>query len=482
MHLPLLALECIRPRWSEPGLFAVVERERVVAVSPQAHAAGVALGMRAGGVAAVAPSTTLLPRAPERELAARQAAALALLQYTPEVALAGSEGLLLDVSASLTLFRGRLALARAMRASLAALGLSATLGMAPTSQGAWLLARQRREHGVPLRRRAVRMALLERLLDQLPATDLPAALPFAEWLSGIGAERIGALRRLPRQGIQRRMGRATLAQLDQAYGLAPELHEWLQVPEQFAARLETMERVEHAEALLDGATSLLAQLTGWLVSTHQAVAAFALLLEHERGRAAVPPSVIEVQLGQPAWRSEHLVRLLKERLGRTELVAPVIALQLEARQLRALAPPNGGLFPEPGGTAEDFQRLVELLSARLGSENVLAPAVVHDHRPEVRNAWLPLAMLGRRGERGPAQEQPFWLLPKPIPLLVRGDRPFYQSPLKMVSGPERVEAGWWNDQLAARDYYVAQADDATCYWIYLERVVNGHWHLHGIFA
>ena len=460
----------------------MIDQDRVVAASREARQAGVHLGMRAGGVSAVAPATVLLERDPAREQATLEAMAMALLQYTPEVAHAGG-GLVLDVTASLTLFRGRLAIMRAMRASVRLLGVTAWLGAAPTAHGAWLLARQRRERGRTLRRRVVTMGALERRLDLLPVVSLPAARPFEEWLMGIGAERLGALRRLPRQGLQRRMGKAVLAELDQAYGLAPELYRWIVVPERFSARVETFDRVEHAEALLEGASGLLAQMVGWLVASQQAVAVFALLLELERGRGALPPIAIEITLAEPAWRAEHLERLLKERLARVELTAPVIALRLEARQLAPLAPPNASLFPEPGGNSEDFHRLVELLSARLGAENVLVPVTVDDHRPEVSNAWAPIGTRRpRASDPGQSRDQPFWLLPKPIPLLVRGDRPYYTSPLKMVSGPERIEAGWWNDQLAGRDYYVAQAEDASCYWIYLERVVDGRWHLHGIYA
>jgi protein ImuB len=66
--------------------------------------------------------------------------ALRLLQYTPEVAFAGEASLLLDVTASLRAFGGRLALCRRVRASVAALGFTPQIGMAPTAQGAWLLA------------------------------------------------------------------------------------------------------------------------------------------------------------------------------------------------------------------------------------------------------------------------------------------------------------------------------------------------------
>jgi protein ImuB len=148
-----------------------------------------------------------------------------------------------------------------------------------------------------------------------------------------------------------------------------------------------------------------------------------------------------------------------------------------------MAPPNQSLFPDPGGSPEDFHRLLELLTARLGPENVLIPADVEDYRPEVCNTWLPAT--GKRPKSQLEQVfdgRPFYLLPQPIALLVRDERPFYGSPLKIVQGPERIEAGWWNDQTAARDYYVAQGIDATCYWIYLERTQQARWYLHGLYA
>jgi len=161
----------------------------------------------------------------------------------------------------------------------------------------------------------------------------------------------------------------------------------------------------------------------------------------------------------------------------------VIALRLEAVEIEAMAPPNAALFPEPGGSAQDYRRLLELLTARLGHENVLCPADVADYRPEVCNAWVPAATSRPKTPMHDVFDgRPFFLLAKPIALLMRNERPFYGSPLKIVQGPERLEAGWWNDQTAARDYYIAQGSDASCYWIYLERTHNARWYLHGLYA
>jgi protein ImuB len=327
------------------------------------------------------------------------------------------------------------------------------------------------------------MTTLVRQLDQLPCGLLPETQPFGEWLNDIGARNLGAVRRLPRAGLLRRTDAVLLSVLDRAYGEAPELFDWIKPPLTFRARLETGDRVEHADDLLDGATRLLLQLVGWLASQQRAIRIFTFYLEHERGRSAVPPTALDVALAEPAWKETHLIRLVKERLAKLELPAPVIALRLEAVKIEAMAPPNASLFPDPGGSAEEFHRLLELLVARLGSDNVLVPGVVDDYRPEVCNTWVPAAGGARRGQLQEVfQGRPFFLLPKPIALLMRDERPFYGSALRIVQGPERIEAGWWNDQTAARDYYLAQGSDDTRYWIYLERTQEARWYLHGLYG
>ena len=462
----------------------VIDRGHVLAMSGQAAVSGVCVGMRRGGVQALCPDALLDERDATREREALDAIALALLQYTPEVALAEEFSLLLDVTASLRAFRGRLALCRLVRTSVHALGFTPQIGMGPTAQGAWLLARYQAERRQPAQRRVVRMESMARLLDALPCTLLPAVRPYQEWLAGIGCGTLRGLRKLPRAGLQRRSDRKVLEALDRAYGLAPEIFDWMQPPKVFTARLELPDRIEHAEAVLFAARRLLLQMAGWLVARQLAVARFALLLEHERGRNAIAPTPIEIALADPAWREEHLTRLLKERLGRTELCAPVIAVRLETRELSALQPPSESLFPEPGGTPEDYRRLLELLTARLGEHGVLAPSPCADYRPEVSNAWAPAATSMRRpAEHYPAAERPFWMLETPVALSVRGHRPFYGSQLKIITGPERIECGWWDGGLVQRDYFIAQGEDCALYWIYRERGEGEFcWFLHGLFG
>lgn len=453
-------------------------------MSAQAAQAGVRLGMRSGGVMAVSPETTILERDQAKEEIALNALATAMMQYTPEVTYQADFSVLLEVSASLTLFKGPHALCSRVMRSIQALGFTAQLGAAPTAEAAWLLAHSYRTKSMTLRRRVLSHSTMQQRLDLLPCGLLPAAAPYHDWLNDIGAKRIGALRKLPRAGLLRRTSKDIVAVLDRAFGESPEMHEWIKPPLQFAARVETFDRVEHADALLHGATGLILQLVGWLTSLQQSIRVFTLYLEHERGHSAVAPTAIEVALAEPVWHEAHLLRLLRERLAKTELEQPVIALRLEAVKIEPMAPPNESLFPEPGGSPQDYARLLELLVARLGPEYVLAPASVDDYRPEVCNSWIPATAKRPKTQVEEILEgRPFWLLPKPIRLLMRDERPFYGSSLKIIDGPERLEAGWWNDDTAARDYYVAQGTDATCYWIYFERVAEDpRWYLHGLYA
>ena len=47
---------------------------------------------------------------------------------------------------------------------------------------------------------------------------------------------------------------------------------------------------------------------------------------------------------------------------------------------------------------------------------------------------------------------PVWLLQDPEPLREHGSRPLLDGQaLQLLSGPERIESGWWDGDLAERD-------------------------------
>ena len=483
----MLPLEVFRPNWSADAAAAVLERDRVSLASASARAAGVTSHMRRGGVLMLLPQVILHERDSAREQNALQDAALALLQYTPQVSSNGSDLLMLDIGASLTLFGGIRALCRRVQRTVAQLGLSARLGCAPTAAGAALLARQ------PCARhaRTLRLRSLLPRLARLPVALLDSAAAHLDLLDGIGCRCLADLRRLPRAALQRRCGAALLTQLDQAWGLSPELHEWIVAPPDFQARLELPDRIEHAQSLQHAAQGLLAQMSGWLSAHHLAVGQVTLQLQHERGRQAIAPTALTLTLAQAVWQETHLLRLLQEKLAATTLCAPVIAVSLQVARLEAMAAVSTSLFPEPGGSPQQHARLLELLSARLGPDNVRQAKPLADHRPEVSNHWQTALTTQASTALPPLPEhlppRPAWLLPQPLALEIRQHRPYYRGMLQLASPPERIEAGWWQGQLMTRDYHVAVSADHVYYWIYRERIGDpeqqvAHWYLHGLFG
>ncbi|MEX1167258.1 MAG: DNA polymerase Y family protein, partial [Hydrogenophaga sp.] len=164
------------------------------------------------------------------EPATLQALAIWALQFTPRVAIA-DDAVLMEVAGSVRLFGGRRALRDKVWAEGQELGVG-QLAWAPNSLAALALARAGRENGL--------RGPLETLLDALPMTVLSAVRPHALTLAHIGCRTLGDVRALPRGGIARRFDKVLLSALDQAYGLAPEVNEWVGLPETFEARLELM--------------------------------------------------------------------------------------------------------------------------------------------------------------------------------------------------------------------------------------------------
>ncbi|MBX9793573.1 MAG: DNA polymerase Y family protein, partial [Burkholderiaceae bacterium] len=143
----------------------------------------------------------------------------------------------MEVEASVRLFGGKRALRDRVVQEGADQGVSA-VAWAITSLGAHALARAGIENGFK--------RPLEELLDGLPMGVLTAVGPHHATLSRLGCQTLGDIRRLPRGGISRRFDKGLLAAMDRAYGLQPEAHVWVELPDTFEARLELMSRVELA--------------------------------------------------------------------------------------------------------------------------------------------------------------------------------------------------------------------------------------------
>lgn len=478
MSLPDFPLQVQARGLAAPDPFAVVENRRILAANAAARAAGVRPGLGLAGALAIAPQLVTRPRSLQQEAAAQRELAACCAAFTPQVSLDGSDGVVLEISASLRLFGGLDALMARSTAALAQLGYAAALAAAPTPLAARWLARGRPGAVLPDH---------TRLADELAALpvavmDNPPALQTL--LASIGAEQIGDCQRLPRAGLARRGAQAILDKLDRACARRPDPRAWFEAPPVYRTRIELPAACIQADTLLLVARRLLCGLAGWLAARLGGVERYTLLLEH----AAGPPTRLIVSLGAPSRDEGRFALLAGEHLARLELPAPVLGLTLAAEGVETLAGTSGDLFGRPPQARAQAGLLIERLAARLGRDAVHGLSAWPEHRPEFAHR---LVAPGQSGRAAPARgARPIWLLGAPQRL--EGDaEPWLDGPLQLLTGPERIESGWWDEAAGEhasspadtlRDYYVAQAEDGRLLWIFRSLLPPCAWHLHGIFA
>ncbi len=501
LHLPLLSLETFcatLPAADAQRPVALLEQHRIGAVNATAAHCGLRPGLKRATALALAADLLLGEAAPARDAAALQAVAHAALAFTPAVARHDAQTLVLEVRASLRLFGGLAALRTRLAAALAPLGHQVQMAAAPTALGAaWLAQWQPAEAGdAVLGAHATALPALRALLQAAPLSLLQAGRSHAQTLQGMGLHCLGDLAALPRAGLSRRFGAELVDELDRALGRRPDPRVWLDLPQHFESRIELHTRAESSEQILHAAAVLLARLVAWARARNGRIAACTLHMLHERQHQVLaPPTVLHLALAEPLLDAQHLQGLLRERLGRMELHAPTLEVRLLCTDLVAGQAPDGELFPSAASQAESLVRLLERLRARLGDEQVRCLVPVADHRPECGSLQRPAQARGGAMPEpaGPALSadlplhRPAWLLPEPLPLAERNALPQLQGrPLQLLSGPERIEAGWWDGQGVARDYFIALACDGSLVWIWRARLPaqqgEVNWYLQGRFA
>jgi protein ImuB len=528
-HLHLLSIEALPTyRASVTHPVAVVQASRVLRVSPMAHEAGIEPGQSCATARAISPEALLVERDPVSEAVALRQIACCALRFTPQLSLIepgpqiDHTGLILEIGHSLRLFGGAKSIARQLRHDLKQQGFSARLSAAPTPTGAWLLA-QREDDRLVEGVEALREALCT-----LPIDLLISGIPYRDTLHSAGLRTVGQLLQLPRAGLVRRFGRQLLDELDRATGERPDHYPIFTPPPRFEAGIDLAAALEQTMHLLHAARILIMQLCGWLRARQEGALRIDLIAGHGGGR---PPTVISVRLERSSRDAEHLSFLLGEHLQRCRLPAPVQSLQLQCGWTGDQAGLIEDLFPNPALHAEQISRLLERLQARLGHDQVQRLSIDADHRPEraqrsqpgsvpshparstPRKSRLPDArrtLQAGRSDSGqgsvPAQTsdisgssnasgisprswplpRPLWLVDPPVALREHNNRPYLDSPMRLLAGPERIETGWWEHSLAQRDYFIAEDASHRLFWVFMTRLPKAEgmgtrsgWFLHG---
>jgi protein ImuB len=401
--------------------------------------------------------------------------------FTPRVAVESSDAVLLELGGSQRLFGGLPAMLAALRA---AFPRPLQLALAPTPLAAVLLARAGRNCCI---------TDAARLMGRLA----PLSLRHLRWpeeellrLRSMGVTTLAELLRLPRAGLARRIGPERLLQLDQLAGSRPDPRAAIAPLERFSQKVDPDFETFDRERLLGVLNPVLAQLEEFLRERQRGVMALRILLHYRR---ALPQCCI-LRCVVPEYRAARFMALLAARLESLPLKGPVRSMELTAGRLQRFVASSAELWTpgEHGGsaTAAAEPEFLQTLMARLGERAVYGLVEVEEHRPE--RQWrevLPAGAAAAPVSSAAVLARPLGLMAEPRPLDVSCDDAgrvrqlqYEGRDLQLVSGPERIESGWWDGGEVARDYYIARAADGAQWWIFRECGAPRRWFVHGCFA
>lgn len=461
--LPQLALDSILRRLPDPDqplalVTGPAQLRSLYAVNTAAADAGLKPGMRLSAACALLNEFTTVEHDPQAEARWHRFLAAWAYRHSSLVSAQWPASVVLEVRASFGLLGPWAHFEARLRAELTGLGFMHRIGLAPTPRAAYVLAGL--DDGLAVSSLPAMHALLAKVSVRR------AALPedSGERLHRMGVRDLRALRALPRDSLRRRFGLDLLTHLDRLYGEAGDPLDYYTPPDHFDSRVELGHEVEHHPPLLFPLRRLIGDLCTYLSIRAGGVQRFVLRLEHAGMQTDVP-----VGLLAPERDPVMLFELTRTRLERVLIPKPVLALRLLARELPPFVPATRDLFDLRPQQSVPWPQLRERLRARLGDESVYRVVSAGDPRPE--RAWHRDA--GKSGLEPVLPPRPAWLLPQPLPLY--GD-------WRIVSGPERLESGWWDGADTRRDYYVLETAQGQRAWAFAAPGEQRGWMLHGWFA
>jgi protein ImuB len=367
----------------------------------------------------------------------------------------------IEIGASLTYFDGLDTLVRHVDENIESLGYSAQLSVAPTVEGAALLAVQ------PPFRLAKDTTALIRSISPLALQCLYAPRDTVDALRSVGWQCIGDVLTIPRDQLSRRFGGEFTLYIKKLLGEHPDPRSPYRAPPIYRRRFDFADPIHTTEALLFPLRRMLGELQGYLRGRDTALQRLTLKLSHHKQA----PTLVELRTTAPQRDSGRLLALLREQLERTALAASITELMVIVDQFVAPGDTQLDLFNATPRRQNEWFELLDKLRARLGDHAVKRLGLHNDHRPE--KAWCVVHQedIETIQPLDTEPERPFWLL-EPTPLR--------QLP-RLLGKPERIEAGWWTGDECRRDYYIAETDEGSRWWLYRDEKTKA-WFLHGVWS
>lgn len=372
--------------------------------------------------------------------------------------------------------------AQTLRQELAAHGLHARIGLAPTPDTALFAARAAPPPDFCLLAQDL-AAFRRRNLIHIACPSGKLAHILHQW----GIHTLEQLVALPRPAVQRRLGAEGGQIWDQAAGKTTRVLRIQHPPHRFEEKIELEYAINNLEALLFILRRFLDSLSLQLQTCGKAAQALKLELQQEDELTA--PYCQRFELPEPTQNADRLFRMLHLHLGQLQLEHALIGVQIE---LEPVNPPHRqeGLFHTSLRDPWRFHETLTQLTGLLGSGHMGSPRTVAGHKPgsfelvPLPDNIPPLPV--NSDAPGPAAPLRRFRPPIPADVRVDGQTPgFLRSPIakgyiRETRGPWRYSGHWWESaQSWSQEEWDVALDNGGLYR--LSHTPDQQWHLEGVY-
>jgi len=426
-----------------------------------AQTAGVERDMPLTTALCLCPGLNLLRADTTLQQQTLQALAAWASQFSAFISVDAPQGMWMEAASMLRLFHGADELANRIQQSAASEGWQLQLGAGQTP----LAARMRAHLQWPFdpgNQDLSRLTLLQ-MQDALPLNDGEIYQ-----LQRLGIHNLQDIRRLPMSGLDTRIGAGFSERIRRLLGQQAHPLPVFEFPETFEQRAHFISEVEYSNGLLFPLQRLLGRLTEFLQRRQLSTRQLQIQLSHRN----LPDTHWQIQFAHGEYQHNQLIYMVRHFLEQKRLPAPVQSLRLQVHEFIQREHHQPGLLNRETASLneQDSGQLLNRLSARLEPQQLSRLQIEADPRPEQASQLRPLSDEIRPAQMRPdTGPRPLWILTDPLPC---------QPPENIISGPERICSGWWDEQPVRRDYYIMQQQQQLL-WVF--RSPEG-WFVHGVFS
>jgi protein ImuB len=477
-QLPLEALQTESNQVSAEQAQAVIQENRILCVNQLASQQGIQVGQTITNAFALCETIQLYQRKPQQEQQLLKNVAILVYPISSSVIIEPEGIIILEVARSLKLYKGIDSLVNNVRERLDEESINYQLALADSPTAAEILSFMPLTYSMQAisSEGQINSSKLERLLSKLSVQSMLLEEKIIQQFQSVGFKNIGQLKQLPYSSFQKRFGKKALNYLLKLFNQQADPRDFFQPEETFYQSLEFNEVIHHRQGLLFPIKRLLKNLVNFLHLQQKN----SQYLEWKLFDSSKSTLTFSVVFSNANISLNNYLELTQLNLENHQLKEPIEGIALTAEKLSPLDIKTQELF-EQAGCFNSNSHFINKIRAKLGSNSCLQLAQEPAHLPEqasiVSADVLPIS---KDIENDYQPHQPTWLLETPKPIRLLHQQLVLNGKLTIISSPQKIANNWW-DSSTARDYYIAEHENGSLYWIFFDQLKK-LWFLQGVYG